>query len=60
VDVEPEVAQPTGDMAVVGIDGLAGQDLIACAQNLDAHGSPFDTEYRDKPRQPPVGTTGLE
>ena len=51
MDVEPDVAQPAGDVAVVGVDRLAGQDFIACAQYLDAHGSPSCYRVSRQPRQ---------
>ena len=33
----PTSAEAPGDVAVVGVDGLAGQDLVAGAENLDFH-----------------------
>jgi hypothetical protein len=40
VDVEPHFAQAAGHVAVVGVDRLAGQDLVAGAQDFDAHWGP--------------------
>ena len=41
MDVEAEFAEATGDMAVVGVDRLTGQNLVAGAQNFDAHVFPW-------------------
>ena len=38
---QPDIAQAARHVAVVGVDGLAGQDLVAGAQDFYAHGAPL-------------------
>ena len=41
MDREPDVAEPPRHVAVVGVDRLAGQDLVAGAEDFDAHVGPI-------------------
>jgi len=37
MDREPEVTEAPGHMAVIGVDGLAGEDLVAGTEDFHAH-----------------------
>ena len=38
---QPDLAEPAGDVAVIAVDGLAGEDFVAGAEYFHAHVGPI-------------------